>query len=183
MSKRFFLSLFVVLCLASLTISQETPAPSSAEPEHKFLHQFVGEWDAKSEGTTGPGQPPIECTGEIRSRMLGELWVVSDASTEIGMGIRIEAVQTIGYDPKTKKYVGTWVDSVMNHMWKYEGTVEGKTLTLEAEGPNFEDPNQTAKYRDVYEFKSKDQYTQTSQLQDSSGKWTTFMTGTVTRKK
>ncbi len=95
------------------------------------------------------------------------------------------AIQTLGYDPKAKKYVGTWVDSVMDHMWKYEGTLdpEGKVLTLEAEGPSFTGDGKTAKYRDVYEFKSKDEIATKSEMLGDDGKWVNFMKGTVKRKK
>ena len=95
------------------------------------------------------------------------------------------AVQMIGYDSEKKKYVGTWVDSMMNHMWRYEGSVDdsGKTLTLEAEGPNFMAAGKTTKFRDAYEFKSKDHIVATSSMLTDDGKWVTFMTGQVRRVK
>ncbi|MGE0694757.1 MAG: DUF1579 family protein [Pirellulales bacterium] len=72
----------------------------------------------------------------------------------------------------------------MRHMWQCEGSTDasGKTLTLEAESPNFTEPGRTALFRDVYEFKSKDHIVQTSAMQDKDGKWTTFMTGNMRRK-
>jgi hypothetical protein len=124
--------------------------------------------------------------------MLGEFWVVSEyrgdwvVSENRGEtgGTSMTAIQTIGYDPEKKKYVGTWVDSMTTFIWKYEGTVDesGKTLTLEAEGPNFMAAGKLAKFRDAYEFKSKDHIVATSSMQGEDGKWVTFMTGNLRRK-
>ena len=84
-----------------------------------------------------------------------------------------------------KKYVGTWVDSMMNHLWEYEGTVDdsGKKLTLEADGPSFSQPGKTGKYHDAYEFKSNDHIYMTSSMLTNDGKWVTFMTAQIKRKK
>ncbi len=73
----------------------------------------------------------------------------------------------------------------MNHLWHYEGTLDskGKTLTLEAEGPDFADPSKTAKFRDSYEFKSPDHIIGTSSMQNQDGKWEVFMTGEFRRSK
>ena len=97
----------------------------------------------------------------------------------------MDAIQTIGNDSKSKKYVCTWVDSMMNHMWKYEGTVDptGKILTLEADGPNFLAEGKETRFRDAYEFKSPDHIVATSSMLGDDGKWFTFMTGNVRRLK
>ena len=74
---------------------------------------------------------------------------------------------------------------MMNHMWKYEGSVDdsGKILTLDADGPNFMAAGKLTKYRDAYEFKSPDMIITTSQMLGEDGKWITFMTGTAMRTK
>jgi hypothetical protein len=46
--------------------------------------------------------------------MLGGFWVVSESQADIA-GTQMNAMQTIGYDPEKKKYVGTWVDWVQPH--------------------------------------------------------------------
>jgi hypothetical protein len=171
-----------VLVVSSILMAQEElEFPEPAE-EHQWLKQFVGEWTSESDAKAGPDQPPIKCKGTMSSRMLGGFWVVSEVKSDMGE-IKVNAVQTIGYDPEKKKYVGTWVDSMTNHMWHYEGTIDesGKKLTLEAEGPNFMSAGQTAKYRDAYEFKSEDHIVATSSMQGDDGKWVTFMTGDVRR--
>ena len=126
----------------------------------------------------------MKCKGSMSARMLGGFWLVSEAKGDV-MGTQVTALQTIGYDPQAKKYVGTWIDSVVNHMWEYEGTVDaaGKTLTLEAEGPNLTQEGKLAKFRDIYEFKSKDEIATSSQMLGDDGRWITFMNGTAKRKQ
>lgn len=183
-TQRLAFSLLTILVTASRLAAQEPPQLPAPQKEHEWLQQFVGEWESESEASMGPGQPAMKCKGTTRSRMLGGFWMVSEAKAEM-LGTTVNAVQTIGYDPQSEKYIGTWVDSMMNYMWRYEGTVDetGKILTLEAEGPNFMDEGKTAKFRDAYEFKSKDHIVATSSMLDEDGKWVTFMTGNVRRKK
>ncbi|MEZ6061756.1 MAG: DUF1579 domain-containing protein [Planctomycetaceae bacterium] len=183
--KRFAIAVSVCFALtAGVTLCAQQPPQFPAEKEHAWLQQFVGEWESESEASMGPGQPSIKGKGAMSSRMLGEFWVVSEITGDIGGG-SIHAIQTIGYDPRKKKYVGTWVDSMMNHMWKYEGAVDdsGKLLTLEAEGPNFMDEKKLTKFRDSYEFKSPDHIVATSSMQGEDGKWIIFMTGHIRRAK
>ena len=175
---------FVSLVMVSVLSAQETPQFPQPTKEHQWLQQFVGEWETSAEGKMGPDQPVMTCKGTARSRMLGGFWLVSENENEM-VGMKILAVQTIGYDPAKKKYIGTWVDSMLNHLWEYEGTVDesGKKLTLEAEGPNFLAAGKTAKYRDAYEFKSPDHIEYASSMLGEDGKWVQFMTGQLRRKK
>ncbi len=178
----------LLLCLLAFTqsaqlIAQEIPA-AVVEKEHAWLKKFVGEWECNSKAPATPGSPAMECSGVMTSSMLGDLWLVNKVENKM-QGVSVHAIQTIGFDAKKKKFVGTWVDSMMNHLWHYEGTLdaEGKTLTLEADGPDFADPSKTAKFRDSYEFKSPDHIIGTSSMQNQDGKWEVFMTGEFRRSK
>ena len=172
-----------VVPIGSTLFAQEPELPAPQE-EHRWLKQFVGKWETQAEGSMGPNQPPMKCKGTITARMLGGFWVINEMQTDV-MGTPMTGIQTIGYDTGRKKYVGTWVDSMLDHMWKYEGSVDdsGKILTLDAEGPNFMAAGKLTKYRDVYQFKSPDMIITTSQMLGEDGKWITFMTGTAKRTK
>ena len=178
----------VQLCCIALLVtaghSQAQELRSSRFPteEHAWLQQFVGEWESTSKADMGPDKPPMECTGRIKARSLGGLWVIWELESEM-MGTPVRAVQTLGYDPEKKKFIGTWVDSLTNHMWQYEGSLDktGKELTFEAEGPNFVLAGKTSRFRDTYRFKSKDELVLTSAMLNEDGKWVTFMTGVVKR--
>ncbi len=91
---------------------------------------------------------------------------------------------TLGYDPKSKKYIGTWVDSVGDYMWHYTGTVEDKKLTLMSEGPcPLKPPGTMAKFKETLELKDKDHKVFTSSLQEDDGSWIKMLTINYRRKK
>jgi hypothetical protein len=160
------------------------PMPPPPGEHHKWLDQLVGTWTFESE-MVGEGMPPMKSTGTDTVRSLGGRWVIGDLKCEFpGMG-PMNAMLTLGYDSETGKYQGTWVDSVTDHLWVYEGTLDTtrKILTLEAEGPNMMDPTKgDTRYRDVIEFKSADHRTLTSfALVD--GKWVQFVTANYRKTK
>lgn len=161
------------------------PLPPPPGEHHKWLEQFVGTWTVESEMLTGEGAPPMKCTGTDTVRSIGGRWIVGDLRSEVpGMG-PMHAVYTIGYNAETGKYQGTWIDSVSDMMWIYEGTVDptGKILTLEAEGPNMMDPTQgKTKFRDVFEFKSADHRVLTSSAL-MNGQWVQFATANYRKTK
>jgi hypothetical protein len=92
---------------------------------------------------------------------------------------------TLGYDPTKKKYVGTFIGSMMTYLWVYEGELDasGKKLVLNAEGPHFVEAGKMAKYRDTIEFLSDDHRTLTSHMLGDDGQWNHFMTAHYRRKK
>jgi hypothetical protein len=184
MSRIRLASLAALLILPATLRAQEQPQVPGPQQEHQWLQKFVGEWSTHSKASVGPDQPEMECSGTITSRALGGLWVVNEMKGSMGE-FEIHGLQTIGYDPQKEKYVGTWVDSMVNHLWHYEGTVDesGKKLTLEAEGPNHMAGGKLTKFRDAYEFVSDDKIIVTASMQGEDGEWVTFMTGEATRKK
>ena len=160
------------------------PMPPPPGEHHKWLEKLVGTWSFESE-MGGAGEQPTKCTGTDTVRSLGGRWVIGELKSEMpGMG-PMNAVMTLGYNPESGKYQGTWVDSITDHLWVYEGTLDPtrKILTLEAEGPNMMDPTKgNTKYRDVIEFKSADHRTLTSSaLVD--GKWVQFATANYRKTK
>lgn len=180
---RIAVVLLLVAGLASQAAAEEPPI-GGPQKEHAWLEQLVGDWVTESEILSDAGDPPVACQGTMKARGLGGLWVVAEIENTV-QGMPMNAVQTIGYDPVSKKYVGTWVDSVLNHLWQYKGKLDksGKILTLEAEGPDMITPGKTAKYRDIYEVKSPDEIATRSQMLEEDGAWVTFGEGVAKRKK
>ena len=153
-----------------------------ATEQHKWLKKFVGKWTTSSKADQGGVESTME--GKIESKMLGEFWVLNTMIGEMG-AFRVEGRQTIGYDSKKKKFVGTWIDTTGEFIWHYEGSLDesGKKLSLEAEGPDMMEPDKMALYRDSYEFVSDDEVKFTSSVKGPDGKWIDFMTGTSKRVK
>jgi hypothetical protein len=155
-----------------------------AEPqkEHKWLEQLVGEWETEMEGSGGPDQPPVKHTGTESVRSL-TVWVQCEGT--VPGDVSMKTVMTLGYDPAKKKFVGTFIGSMMTNLWVYEGTLDeaGKKLTLDAEGPSFTEPDKTAKYKDTIEIVSPDHRTLSSQFRADDGTWHHFMTAHYRRKK
>lgn len=176
-----FSAILVVIGTATLAHAQEPP---KVEPtaEHQWLAQFEGDWDVANKVYGPDGAEIMTCQGAYAAQMLGSFWLIGDATGEMA-GETIHAVQTLGYDPKSKKYVGTWIDSVSDHMWKYEGAVDkaANKLVLEAEGPNFMADGKLTKFRDAYEFKAPDHIVATSSILSDDGEWVDFMKGDMRR--
>jgi hypothetical protein len=158
-----------------------------AEPkkEHQWLHKLIGEWTSEAEATMEPGKPAETLKGTESVRSLGGLWILAEGNGQMPDGSPATMMMTLGYDPRTKRYVGTWIGSMMTHLWIYDGALDAaeRVLTLEAEGPDMAVEGKTAKYRDVIEFKADDYRLLTSHMLGADGTWQQFMTAHYRRKK
>jgi hypothetical protein len=95
------------------------------------------------------------------------------------------SIMTLGYDPQAKRFVGTFIASMMTYLWIYNGSLDaaGKVLTLDAEGPDFSGGPNLVKYQDSIEFVNDDHRILRSQLLGPDGKWNHFMTAHYRRRK
>ncbi|QJD30281.1 DUF1579 domain-containing protein [Methylococcus geothermalis] len=155
------------------------------QSEHEWQENLVGEWVYEHECSMEPGKPPEKFKGSESIRSLGGLWVLAEGSGEMPGGGVANTVMTLGYDPKKKRYVGTWVGSMMTHLWVYDGYLdaEGKVLTLETEGPDCTEEGKLVRYKDVIEIKGSDHRVMTSHKLGADGKWHPFMTASYRRKR
>lgn len=156
--------------------------------QHTWLHQLVGEWRVEGTADGGPDQPAVKSEGHERVRLLGDAWVLCEGSgqmpADMGGGPALTQM-TLGYDPAKGHFVGTFIGSMMNHLWIYHrGALDAgqRSLVLEAEGPAFDGPpGATAQYRDVIEIVSRDERLLHGHVQAPDGQWTRFMTTRYTR--
>ena len=156
------------------------------QKEHQWLHQLMGDWTFETECMMGPDQPPAKMTGSESVRSLGGLWVLCEGKGSTPEGHPMLSIMTLGYDPAKKSFLGTFIASMMTHLWIYErGNLDSaeKLLTLDAEGPSFAGDGKMAKYQDLIEIVSADHRTLSSQMLGADGKWTRFMTAHYRRKK
>lgn len=151
-----------------------------AEPvaQHRWLQRMIGEWKAEGTADAGPDKPPekFEMTESVRG--IGSLWVQGEGRGRMPDGSPTVMLITLGYDPVAQRFRGTWIGSMMTHLWIYEGTLDagGTTLTLESEGPSFAGDGTMGRYRDVVELVNDDLRTLTSHVLQPDGSWTRFMT-------
>ena len=156
------------------------------QKEHRWLAKLVGEWTTEMDAVMGPDKPPEKFVGTDSVRSIGGLWVMCEGRGPMPGGGEALTMMTLGYDPAKKKFVGTFIGSMMTYLWIYEGELDpaGRKLTLDAEGPNFGSPaGGMAKYQDSIEFLSDDHRTLTSHMQGPDGKWTQFMQAHYRRKR
>lgn len=146
------------------------------QQEHQWLQKLVGEWTFEGEAI-GPDQQVMRHAGRERVRPLGDLWIVAEGEGEMPGGGPATWMMTLGYDPEKQRYVGTWIGSMMTHLWFYEGQLDesGESLPLEAEGPGMT-PGASARYRDVYELVDDDHRKMSSYVLGDDGQWIRFMT-------
>lgn len=153
------------------------------QPQHVFLQQLVGDWTYECDAIMGPDQPAQKMSGTETVRSLGGLWIIAEGKGKMPDGDDATMILTLGYDADAKKYVGTWLGSMMTRLWVYDVAVEGNVINMESDGPSFTDPTKTVRYRDAIEIKSPDLRVFTSSYVGDDGKRVTFMTSQYTRKK
>lgn len=158
----------------------ETPAA-----QHEWLQQMVGEWESEFESQMSPDAPPEKSMGRESVRSIGGLWVMGEGRGKMPDGEPALMYITLGYDPRKQRFVGSWIGSMMSHMWVYDGELDptGKILTLSAEGPSMIDPSKYGQYRDVIEFTSEGHRLLTSLYLGDDGSWTEFMRAIYRRVK
>jgi hypothetical protein len=149
--------------------------------EHRWLEKLVGEWTYEGECIMGPDQPTMTTTGVETVRSLGGLWTIGEGENAMPDGRVGKSVMTLGFDARSGRYVGTFIVSIMTHLWTYDGAIEGDALVLDAEGPSFNGEG-AGKYRDTIEFTDDDHRTLKSHALRPDGQWQLFMTARYTRK-
>jgi len=163
---------------------QEITVNAEPHQEHRWLQKLVGEWTYETEAPGKPGEAPAKLTGTEHVRALGDLWIVAEGQSEMPGGGPASTLMTLGYDPQRQRFVGTWVGSMMTHMWVYDGVLDQsrRALALHSEGPGMEDDGRTSHYQDVIEFKSDDHRVLTAKVQGADGQWQSFMSMEYRRK-
>ena len=145
-------------------------------PEHEMLKKFEGQWDATVSFAGG------ESKGTAHYKLgLGGFWLQLHFKGDFG-GATFEGTGLTGYDPRKKKYVSSWADSMEPGLMVMEGAFDkdGKTFTEAGEGPGMD--GKLHKMKSVYNFKDKDTIVFTM-YQEADGKDQQMMQITYKRAK
>jgi hypothetical protein len=161
-----------MIALLFVAAPQDPPQMPKPGKEHELLKKsFEGKWEVTGKFFMAPDAPPVEIKGTESCKMqLGEFWLLAHFKGEF-MGKPFEGRSTMGYSPMKKKYVGSWVDDMMPHLFVTEGDVDaaGKVFTLVGDGV---DPatGKSAKEKWVIEIKDDDNHTMTFYGPGAEGK-------------
>jgi hypothetical protein len=102
---------------------------------HRFLRQLAGSWKASTKLWMEPGGPPMESTGtSVNELIMGGRYLKSDYTGEL-MKMPFQGMALDGFDNRSQKHTGIWIDSMGTAMMVFEGACdeEGKLRTMIAE--------------------------------------------------
>ncbi len=151
--------------------------------EHEWLNFLLGDWLQEGECITSPEKPPEKHSSRVTSRSLSGMWMILEFTSDSPEGEPMTCIMTLGYDPRTSRYIGTFIGSMMTHLWIYNGQIDEKgRLVLDTEGPKFEGTGLT-RYQDIIERVNDNEWTLSSQLLGDDGQWFPFMKATNTRNQ
>jgi hypothetical protein len=109
----------------------EAATPGS---EHEMLAKSAGNWNVTMKSWMAPGADPMVSEGtETGEMILGGRYLKSEFSGTT-MGMPFNGFGLIGYDNVSKKYVGTWCDSMGTGIMRYEGTYDEQDKVLTCKG-------------------------------------------------
>lgn len=178
-SRRTLLAAIAVLAAPAIAFGQDFPQPQVTDA-HKVLRKDVGVWKAEMKIYTAPGADPIKSSGTERNRLIGGLWLISNFTGDFE-GQKFNGHGQFGYDIDKKKYIGTWVDSMSNHMSMMEGTYDEKTQTLTMTGEMAEPDGTKVKTKNVTKYEGKDKRIMKMYMQTPDGQWVESMEIVYTR--
>lgn len=171
----------LLLTFVAVRAADEQPKMPQPQKEHEWLKQLAGDWDLDMT-MQEPGKDSVKAKGSETTRLLGAFWSISEINATM-MDMPFSGRMTLGYNIEKKKYIATWVDSMQDYLWTYEGTLDpsGKILTLETTGPCPMQGGKMTKFKEVIEIQDKDHHTFTSHV-DFDGKFVQMMNIKYTRK-
>lgn len=154
-------------------------------PQHAWLQQLVGEWTYETEASAAPGATAEVYRGSESVRSLGGLWTIGEGRGESPGTENDRTIMTLGFNPATGRFVGTFVSGMMADLWVYDGELDAdrRVLTMFCEGPSFTTEGKRSPYRDTIEFVSADHRTLVSRYQDDNGEWQQFMASHYRRSR
>jgi hypothetical protein len=154
--------------------------------EHRWLERLVGEWEFTPPLPPDMPEPPgVPGTFVQTFRSLHGIWIMGESSMPVPDGTIGTAVITLGYDPDKGRFVGTWIGSMMTHLWVYDGELDpdGRVLSLYSMGPDMGGTDRMLRYCDAIEMVNEDHHVLRSSVQDDDGEWREFMAVDYRRRR
>lgn len=130
------LSIALLTLAGAVTVAATLPSFGSQDPEHaepqtaqhKWLLEGAGEWKGTMSWTNPDGSKQTVAATESNTT-IGKFWLNTEFRCDM-MGQPYLGVGHSGYDPKKKKFTGSWVDSMTSFRAQMEGDFDEATQTL-----------------------------------------------------
>lgn len=159
-------------------------------PEHEWLKKFVGEWTSEGEIMMEPGKPPVKSAGTESTRDFGPFWIITemrsshaDPSQDPGAcGANFSGIMQLGYDPREGQFIGSFIDNMGSHMWKYTGKFNDARTAIVLDTEGFCPTGTSMTVRETLELLSDNQRRFTSEIKMEDGTWMQCLQVTATRK-
>ena len=116
--------------------THEGPAFEQPLPEHKALTATAGKWTGNLT-IIMPDGSKMDYPATETNTAIGPFWTQSTFNC-LFMGTPYTGTGSMGYNPKTKRYIGTWVDTMSSYFALMEGEMssDGKTLVMRWDAPD-----------------------------------------------
>jgi hypothetical protein len=148
----------------------------------ELLKKDVGTWDCVVKFYTDPSADPMTSKAVETNTMVGDYWVIGDFKGEIA-GAPFHGSSQMGYDTATKKFLGTWVDSMSPMPTRMEGTWDEKTKTMTFLGTSKDPTGAENKSKIVVVYQDAEHHTMSMYMHGGGADWTKTMEVAYTRKK
>jgi hypothetical protein len=150
---------------------------------HKKLATMAGTWDTTAKMWMQPGAPPTESKGTSVSTMILGGRYLEQRFDGTMMDQPFSGIGYTGYDNGTKKYVGTWMDSMGTGIMTTTGKEEGANkMSFTGEMDDFMTGKKT-QYKQTVTFVDNDHHTFEMWGPDPTGKVYKMMEIQYTRRK
>jgi hypothetical protein len=178
------LKLLVAVTLACglcLPAAAQFPEPPK---EMEVFQRDVGKWDCEARFYADPAAEPMLSKATEENEMLGGFWMVSKFKGEV-MGAPFEGSGQFGWNATTKKYIGSWVDSMSPQATCMEGTWDAASKTLTMVGASTDPSGAEMRSKQAVVYEDDDHHTMTMYLQGPGGKddWTKQLEVRYSRRK
>jgi Protein of unknown function (DUF1579) len=149
----------------------------------EWLNSLVGEWSLDFATAESSEHPGFRATGTESIRPIGEGIVIESVSTGAD-GSSSRSITLICSHAEKARITGAVMSTAVDTIFNSVGEIgqDGRSLTLETEGPAMTPGRETDRYRDVFVIEDeRSRYTAAELLHDD-GSWRAFMR-TVYRRK
>jgi hypothetical protein len=100
----------------------------------------------------GPTGPPTESTGvETNELVSGKKYLRTSFKYKMG-SLDFEGHGLVGYDPRSKEYIGTWVDNFTSVPTQKKGTYDPNKKTLTLFGTAVDGAGNEIKHKEITTF-------------------------------